>query len=91
MKIKTFIILIYTLAGLLIAGLSAFMTFVIIGTSIGTKMLIQIAFAIVLVLPIIIVISCFLGKYLSLKFDFIKKRLSLIKDENFKENIAANQ
>ena len=44
MKIKTFIILIYTLAGLLIAALSAFMTFVIIGSAIGTKMLIQIAF-----------------------------------------------
>lgn len=90
MKIKTFIILIYTLAGLLIAALSAFMTFIIIGTAIGTKMLIQIAFAIILVLPIIIVISYFLGKYLSLKFDFIKKRLSLIKDENFKENMDKN-
>lgn len=39
---------------------------------------------------IIIVISYFLGRYLSLKFDFIKKRLSLIKDENFKENLDKN-
>lgn len=83
MKIKPFIITVYTLAGLTISALTALMTFLIIGTPIGMKMFLQIIFAIILVLPIIILISYYLGKYLSNKFIFIAQRLENIKDENF--------
>jgi len=90
MKIKPFIILIYTIAGLLISALSAFMTFMIIGTPIGSKMFLQIILAIVFVLPIIITISYFFGKYLSKKFNFIEYRLENIKQEEFNENTEQN-
>jgi len=90
MKIKPFIILIYTIAGLLISALSAFMTFMIIGTPIGSKMFLQIILAIVFVLPIIIAISYFFGKYLSKKFNFIEYRLENIKNEDFQENQNKN-
>lgn len=83
MKIKTFIILVYVIAGLLISILSAFITFFIIGTPIGTKMFLQIIVAIIFMLPIIILISYLIGKYLSIKFTHISKRLKRIKEENF--------
>jgi len=90
MRIKPFIILIYTIAGLIISAITAFMTFMIIGTPIGMKMFLQIIFAILFVLPIIIIISYFFGKYLSDKFSFIDKRLQDIKDKDFKENNSKN-
>jgi two-component system sensor histidine kinase SaeS len=90
MKIKSFIILLYTIASLIISALTAFMTFMIIGTPIGSKMFFQIILAIVFVLPIIIAISYFFGKYLSQKFHFIEERLKNIKNENFKENQDKN-
>jgi signal transduction histidine kinase len=84
MKIKPFIIIIYTIAGLLISAITAFMTFMIIGTPIGQKMFLQIIFTIVFVLPIIIAISYFFGRYLSQKFNTIEQRLHHIKEEDFK-------
>lgn len=83
MKIKTFIILVYVIAGLLISILSAFITFFIIGAPIGMKMFLQIILAIIFMLPIIILISYLIGKYLSIKFTRISKRLEMIKEENF--------
>jgi len=91
MSIKPFIILIYTIAGLIIATFSAFMTFLIIGTPIGTKMFLQITLSIVFVLPIIIGISYFLGKYLSTRFNFIENRLQNIKNEDFKEDLTKDR
>ena len=85
MKIKFFIIIIYIIAGLLISGLTAFMTFIIIDTPIGIKMFVQIIMAIMFVLPIIALISYFLGKYLSLQFLIIQNRLKSIEKENFQE------
>lgn len=90
MKIKPFIILIYTLAGLVISAITAFMTFMIIGTPIGMKMFLQIILTIIFVLPIIIAISYFFGKYLSGKFNLIDTRLQNIKDENFQEDTSKN-
>lgn len=90
MRIKPFIILIYTIAGLMISAITAFMTFMIIGTPIGMKMFLQIIFTIVFVLPIIITISYFFGKHLFDKFNFIDKRLQDIKEENFQEDTSKN-
>ncbi|MBN2768387.1 MAG: HAMP domain-containing histidine kinase [Campylobacterales bacterium] len=90
MKIKSFILLIYTIAGLIISALTAFMTFMIIGTPIGSKMFLQIILAIVFVLPIIMAMSYFFGKYLSKKFHFIEQRLENIKNEDFQENKNKN-
>jgi len=90
MKIKSFIIIIYTIAGLLISISTAFMTFIIIGEPIGTKMFLQIIFAIILVLPVIGLISYFFGKYLSSKFNFIQNRLESIKKEDFSLDNSKN-
>lgn len=86
MKIKNFIIIIYTVAGLIISALSAFMTFVIINEPIGMKMFLKIVLEVLLLLPIIILISYYLGKYLSDKFSFIQKRLKMIEQEDFTQN-----
>ena len=85
MKIKTFIIFIYTIAGLVISGLTAFMTFLIINEPIGMKMFLKILFSIMTVLPIVILISYYFGKYLSDKFSFIQKRLKMIEKEDFSQ------
>ncbi len=90
MKINSFIITIYTLAGLLISASTAFMTFLIIGEPIGTKMFLQIVLSIILVLPIIGLISYYLGKYLSQKFNFIQNRLKDIKEEAFSQDNSQN-
>ncbi len=83
MKIKYFLIIIYSLAGLLISILSSFMTYLIIGKPIGYKMILQITMVIVFLTPFIGVISFFFGRYLSGKFDFIKLRLQHIKSGRF--------
>jgi len=90
MKIKPFIISIYTIAGLIISATSAFMTFIIIDEPIGQKMLIQIIFAIILVLPIIWLISYIFGNHLFKKFNFILYRLQNIKEEDFSQNTSKN-
>jgi len=82
-KIKSFIILIYSVAGLLISTITAFLTFIIIGAPIGSKMVIQIILTILFISPIIITISYVLGNYLSKKFSNIENRLEEIKNENF--------
>jgi len=83
MKIKSFILIIYTFAGLFIAAFTAFATYIIIGAPIGMKMVVQILIVIIFILPIIAFISYVLGRYLSVKFNFIKDRLKNIEKENF--------
>lgn len=90
MKIKSFIIIIYICAGLLISILSAFMTYIIIGEPIGKQMILKIIFTILLMLPIIWLISYLFGNYLSKKFNFIKNRLENIKKEDFSQNTSQN-
>lgn len=85
MKIKTFIILVYIGAGLLISTLSAFTTFLIIGEPIGSKMFLQIVFSIIFMLPLIGLISYIMGRYLALKFKQTLGRLEKIKEGNFLE------
>ena len=83
MRIKSFIIIIYIIAGLLISATSSFMTYLIIGVPIGMTMFIKIISAILLTLPIIGLISYFFSKFLSNKFQIIQNRLNNIKEENF--------
>jgi signal transduction histidine kinase len=83
MKIKYFMILLYSAAGLFIATLSAFFTFLIINEPIGFKMLTQIVFAVLLLLPFIAFISYIFANYLLKKFLFIQHRLSDMEEEDF--------
>ena len=62
----------------------------IIGEPIGKAMILKIVFSILLMLPIIGLISYFLGSYLSSKFDFIKNRLLTIKQEDFVKDTSKN-
>jgi two-component system sensor histidine kinase SaeS len=86
MSIRSFIILLYTAAGLLIAAISAFATFVIIDTPIGMKMLGEIVVTVVAVLPVVIVISYLFGRYLITLFEDIQGRLSSIRSDGFKRH-----
>lgn len=90
MKIKTFIIFIYTLAGLIISALSAFMTFVIINEPIGMKMFLEIVLEVLILLPIIILISYYFGNYLSGKFSLIQERLKMIEQQDFTQKESHN-
>ena len=90
MKIKSFIIILYAVAGLIISALSAFMTFVIINEPIGMKMFLKIVLEVLLLLPIVILISYYFGKYLSDKFSFIQERLKIIEREDFTQNETYN-
>ncbi len=90
MKIKSFLIIIYTLAGFFISILSSFLTYIIIGKPIGIPMVIQIVFVVIFLTPVVGIISFILGRYLSLKFDFIKNRLEDIKNENYAKDTSQN-
>ena len=90
MKIKSFLIIIYTLAGFFISILSSFLTYIIIGKPIGMPMVIQIVFVVIFLTPVVGIISFILGRYLSLKFDFIKNRLEDIKNEKYAKDTSQN-
>ncbi len=90
MKIKPFLIIIYTLAGFFISILSSFLTYIIIGKPIGMPMVIQIVFVVIFLTPVVGIISFILGRYLSRKFDFIKNRLEDIKNENYAKDSSQN-
>jgi len=90
MKIKSFLIIIYTLVGFFISIISSFLTYVIIGKPIGMPMVIQIIFVVIFLTPVIGIISFILGRYLSKKFNFIKNRLESIKNENYTKNNSHN-
>lgn len=91
MKIKYFLIIIYTIAGFFISILSSFLTYIIIGKPIGMPMVIQIILVVIFLTPVIGVVSFFLGRYLSKKFHFINTRLEEIKNENYTKNISQNR
>lgn len=91
MKIKSYLITIYTLAGLCISVLTAIMTYLIIGQEIGTKMFFQIVLVIVFVLPIIMIISFYFGNYLSKNFNKIQEQLEDIKLGDYKKQEEYNK
>ena len=83
MKIKSFLISIYMIAGLGIALFTAMMTYIIIDEPIGMKMLSKIGFTILATLPLIGIVSYYIGVYLSRKFDYIAMRLDDIGENRF--------
>jgi two-component system sensor histidine kinase SaeS len=91
MKIKSFLITIYAIAGLCISIMTAIMTYLIIGQEIGSKMFFQIVLVIVFVLPIIILISYFLGNYLGKNFNEIQEKLKNIKQGEYKKQEESNK
>ena len=90
MKIKPFLIIIYTLAGFFISILSSLLTYIIIGKPIGIHMAVQIVFVVIFLTPVVGIISLILGGYLSGKFNFIKNRLEDIKNENYIKDSSQN-
>lgn len=83
MKIKSFLLLIYGVAGLVIALFTAIMTYIIIDEPIGFKMTSKIALTILATLPIIGIFSYLIGSYLSKKFEHISLRLDAINEDKF--------
>lgn len=83
MRIKTFLIIIYSISGLVISLFTAIMTYIIIDEPIGMKMFSQIALTIIATLPIIAFLSYFIGSSLSNKFEDIRLRLDAINENNF--------
>lgn len=83
MSFKSLLILVYSVAGLLIALFSAFMTYLIIGEPIGMKMFSKIAFVVLAAFPVIALISYGIGRYFFGKFEGIRSRLDQISQGNF--------
>lgn len=86
MRIKTFIVVLATVAGLIVSTFTAIMTFVIIGKPICSVILIKISLTVLSVLPVIALLSFFSGTYLSRKFIFIQDRLVKIRKQEFTQN-----
>ncbi|RXJ90534.1 hypothetical protein CRV01_05095 [Arcobacter sp. CECT 8983] len=86
MKIKTFIVTLATIAGLIVSTFTAVMTFVIIGEPIHSEMFIKISLTVLAVLPVIAFFSLVSGTYLSKNSIFIQKRLAKIKDQEFNQD-----
>jgi two-component system sensor histidine kinase SaeS len=84
--LKSFLLLIYAIAGLLISLFTAVMTYLIIGEPIGAKMTSKIALTIFVTLPVIGIISYFIGNYLAQKFSLISQRLDAIHKQEFLQN-----
>ncbi len=90
MTIKSFIVILATVSGLIVSSFTAIMTFVIIGEPICSSKLIKITLTVLSVLPVIILLSFFSGTYLSRKFKFIEGRLEKIKEQDFTQNNTNN-
>ncbi len=86
MRIKSFTILVYMLAGLAIAIFTSLMTYVIIGKPIKMPMIKQIIMVVLSVAPAIGVLSYFFAHYLSKKFVFIERRLERVKAQDFESD-----
>lgn len=83
MSFKKLLIIVYSVAGLMIALFTAVMTYVIIGEHIGPKMFSKIALVVILAMPIIALISYGIGRYFFRKFTRIDTRLEQIAQGEF--------
>lgn len=83
MSFKKLLILVYSLAGLMIALFTAVMTYVIIGEHIGPKMFSKITLVVISAMPIIALISYGIGRYFFRKFTRINTRLEQIAQGEF--------
>lgn len=83
MNIRAYLLLTFTLSGLMIAVFTSFMTYVIIDEPIGMKMFSKIILTILATLPVIAYISYRIGLKLSSKFDHIQDHLKAVENESF--------
>ncbi len=83
MSIKTFLTLIYGLAGLLIASVTAFVTFWIIGEPIGYKMTSKIVVTVAVMVPLIIVLSVLIGGVFSRHIGTVAARLHAMAEGDY--------
>ncbi|MDD3466774.1 MAG: HAMP domain-containing sensor histidine kinase [Campylobacterales bacterium] len=83
MQFKKLLIYVYSAAGLFVSLMTAVMTYIIIGEPIGSKMFSKITIVVLSALPIIALLSYFIGSYLFDKFVLITDRLKRIGDGDF--------
>jgi len=83
MKAKTYLIIYYSLAGIIISFFTAIMTYYIIDVQIGEKMILKIFLTILATLPIIGLLSYLVGTYLSKRLFAISICLNNINEDKF--------
>ena len=83
MNAKTYLIVYYSLAGIVISLFTAVMTYVIIDVPIGQKMVFQIFLTILATLPIIGLLSYLIGRCLSGRLSAISHCLNDISEDKF--------
>ena len=83
MKIKTFLLLVFAFAGLVISLFTAVMTYLIIDQPIGFPMVYKISLTVLVSLPLIGFFAYFIGLYLTKKFTHISSRLDDIHENKF--------
>ena len=88
MRVRDFLIIVYGLASLLIASITAFMTFLIIEEPIGYKMGSKIAISVLLTTPIIIFISVIIGRMFARHIHLISARLEKILDGEYNTEVS---
>jgi len=83
MNTKTYLILYYSIAGIIISLFTAIMTYYIIDVPIGSKMIFKIFLTILLTLPIIGLLSYLIGSCLSQRLFAISNCLNNINEDKF--------
>jgi len=83
MNAKTYLIVYYSIAGVIIALFTAFMTYYIIDVPIGEKMMFKIFLTILATLPIIGILSYLIGSCLSQRLFAISTCLNNISEDKF--------
>jgi len=83
MNAKTYLIVYYSIAGIIIALFTAVMTYIIIGVPIGQKMIFKIFLTILATLPIIGILSYLIGACLSRRLAAISHCLNDISEDKF--------
>jgi two-component system sensor histidine kinase SaeS len=83
MNAKTYLIVYYSIAGIIIALFTAVMTYIIIGVPIGQKMIFKIFLTILATLPIIGLLSYLIGACLSRRLASISHCLNDISEDKF--------
>ena len=86
MNAKTYLIVYYSIAGVVISLFTALMTYWIIGVPIGQKMMFQIFLTILATLPIIGILSYLIGACLSGRLAAISTCLNNINEDKFLED-----
>ena len=83
MNAKTYLIVYYSIAGVIISLFTAIMTYIIIDVPIGSKMTFKIFLTILATLPIIGLLSYLIGAYLSQRLLAISNCLNKISEDKF--------